>query len=60
MRVRIISDTPTHQLPADLTAPTEGGALRPVVDTAHPLVDIAGAHRALEAGRSPGATTWSR
>jgi len=26
------------------------GAVRPVVDTVRPLADIAGAHRALEAG----------
>ncbi|MFI6513144.1 NAD(P)-dependent alcohol dehydrogenase [Streptosporangium sp. NPDC050855] len=49
-RVRFFSGNPTHRLFADLTAYVESGALRPVVDTVHPLADIAGAHRALEAG----------
>ncbi|WP_440073454.1 NAD(P)-dependent alcohol dehydrogenase [Streptosporangium sp. OZ121] len=49
-RVRFFSGNPTHRLFADLTRLVEGGALRPVVDTIHPLADIAEAHRALEAG----------
>ncbi|MFI6290273.1 NAD(P)-dependent alcohol dehydrogenase [Nonomuraea sp. NPDC050790] len=49
-RVRFFSGNPTHELFAELTRLTESGALRPVVDTVHPLSGIAGAHRALEAG----------
>jgi NADPH:quinone reductase-like Zn-dependent oxidoreductase len=49
-RVRFFSGNPTHELMAELTRLTESGALRPVVDTVHPLADIAKAHRALEAG----------
>jgi NADPH:quinone reductase-like Zn-dependent oxidoreductase len=49
-RVRFFSGNPTHKLLADLTAYVESGAMRPVVDTVHPLADIAAAHRALEAG----------
>lgn len=49
-RVRFFSGNPTHQLFADLAELVESGALRPVVDTVRPLDDIAGAHRALEAG----------
>jgi NADPH:quinone reductase-like Zn-dependent oxidoreductase len=49
-RVRFFSGNPTHELFADLTRLVESGAIRPVVDTVHPLADIAGAHRALEAG----------
>ncbi len=49
-RVRFFSGDPTHRLFADLTRYVESGAVRPVVDTVFPLADIAGAHRALEAG----------
>ncbi|MFF3442730.1 NAD(P)-dependent alcohol dehydrogenase [Streptosporangium sp. NPDC002721] len=49
-RVRFFSGDPDHRLLAELTRLTESGALRPVVDTIHPLADIAEAHRALEAG----------
>jgi NADPH:quinone reductase-like Zn-dependent oxidoreductase len=49
-RVRFFSGNPTHRLFADLADLVESGALRPVVDTVRPLDDIAGAHRALEAG----------
>ncbi|MFH9755597.1 NAD(P)-dependent alcohol dehydrogenase [Streptomyces griseus] len=49
-RVRFFSGNPKHDLFADLTAYVERGDLRPVVDTVHPLSDIAAAHRALEAG----------
>ncbi|TDQ55557.1 NAD(P)-dependent alcohol dehydrogenase [Actinorugispora endophytica] len=49
-RVRFFSGNPRHDLFADLTRYVESGALRAVVDTVHPLADIAGAHRALEAG----------
>ncbi|MDX2408067.1 NAD(P)-dependent alcohol dehydrogenase [Streptomyces microflavus] len=49
-RVRFFSGNPKHDLFAELTAYVERGDLRPVVDTVHPLSDIAAAHRALEAG----------
>lgn len=49
-RVRFFSGNPKHDLFAELTAYVERGALRPVVDTVHPLSGIAAAHRALEAG----------
>lgn len=49
-RVRFFSGNPGHQLFAELTRLTESGAIRPVVDSVYPLADIAGAHRALEAG----------
>ncbi|MBL1114093.1 NAD(P)-dependent alcohol dehydrogenase [Streptomyces sp. 110] len=49
-RVRAFSGNPTHQLFADLAAYVENGAIRPVVDTVHPLSGIGEAHRALEAG----------
>ncbi|MFD8117200.1 NAD(P)-dependent alcohol dehydrogenase [Streptomyces microflavus] len=49
-RVRFFSGNPKHHLFAELTAYVERGDLRPVVDTVHPLSDIATAHRALEAG----------
>ncbi|WP_440087145.1 zinc-binding dehydrogenase [Streptosporangium sp. LJ11] len=45
-----LTGNPTHRLFADLTRLVESGDLRPVVDTIHPLADIAEAHRALEAG----------
>lgn len=40
-RVRFFSGKPTHRLLADLTGYVESGALRPAVDTVHPLADIA-------------------
>ncbi|MFF1418791.1 NAD(P)-dependent alcohol dehydrogenase [Streptomyces sp. NPDC058280] len=49
-RVRFFSGNPRHELFAELTRYVESGAIRPVVDTVHPLADIAAAHRALEAG----------
>lgn len=49
-RVRFFSGNPRHGLFADLTRYVDSGALRPVVDTVHPLADIATAHRALERG----------
>lgn len=49
-RVRFFSGNPDHRLLADLTRLVESGALRPVVDTVHPLAGIAEAHRAMEVG----------
>lgn len=49
-RVRVFSGDPRHAQFAELTRYAESGDLRPVVDTVHPLADIAAAHRALEAG----------
>ncbi|WP_329455759.1 NAD(P)-dependent alcohol dehydrogenase [Streptomyces sp. NBC_01497] len=49
-RVRFFSGDPHHDLLARLGRYVEEGALREVVDTVHPLADIAAAHRALEAG----------
>ncbi|GAA2968749.1 MULTISPECIES: NAD(P)-dependent alcohol dehydrogenase [Streptomyces] len=49
-RVRFFSGNPTHDLFARLARYVETGAIRPVVDTVHPLSGIAAAHRALEAG----------
>ncbi|MFD4034996.1 NAD(P)-dependent alcohol dehydrogenase [Streptomyces sp. NPDC058637] len=49
-RVRFFSGNPKHDLFAELTRYAESGAIRPVVDTVHPLSGIATAHRALEAG----------
>ncbi|MEV7424678.1 MULTISPECIES: NAD(P)-dependent alcohol dehydrogenase [unclassified Streptomyces] len=49
-RVRFFSGNPRHALLAELAGYARDGAVRPVLDTARPLSDIAAAHRALEAG----------
>ncbi|CAM5358490.1 Dehydrogenase OS=Streptomyces antimycoticus OX=68175 GN=SSPO_092050 PE=4 SV=1 [Streptomyces antimycoticus] len=50
-RVRAFSGNPMHELFAeDLAAYVEKGAIRPVIDTVHPLSGVAEAHRAMEAG----------
>ncbi|MFJ1645373.1 NAD(P)-dependent alcohol dehydrogenase [Streptomyces sp. NPDC088258] len=49
-RVRFFSGNPRHALLAELAGYARSGAVRPVVDSVRPLSDIAGAHRALEAG----------
>ncbi|MBO3676025.1 NAD(P)-dependent alcohol dehydrogenase [Streptomyces sp. NEAU-YJ-81] len=49
-RVRAFSGNPTHELFADLAAYVEKGAIRPVIDTVHPLSGVGEAHRAMEAG----------
>ncbi|MES9555020.1 MULTISPECIES: zinc-binding dehydrogenase [unclassified Streptomyces] len=41
---------PKHNLFAESTAYVERGDLYPVVDTVHPLSEVAAAHRALKAG----------
>ena len=53
-RVRIFFGAPRRQLFADLAAYVENGDIRPVIDTVHPLTDVAVAHRALEARGSRG------
>ncbi|MGH8879782.1 MAG: NAD(P)-dependent alcohol dehydrogenase [Stackebrandtia sp.] len=49
-RVRFFRNDPRHDQLAELARHVDDGALRPVVDTVHPLAGIADAHRALEAG----------
>lgn len=49
-RVRFFRGDPGSDLFAELTRLAHRGDLHPVVDTIHPLDDIATAHRALEAG----------
>ncbi|GAB3461005.1 NAD(P)-dependent alcohol dehydrogenase [Streptomonospora sediminis] len=49
-RVRFFSGNPLHDDFAELAGYVENGAIAPVVDSVHPLADIAGAHRALEGG----------
>jgi NADPH:quinone reductase-like Zn-dependent oxidoreductase len=49
-RVRFFSGNPRHDLFAGPTRSVESGAIRPVVDSVHPLSTIVDAHRTLEAG----------
>ncbi|SDO50015.1 NADPH:quinone reductase [Lentzea jiangxiensis] len=49
-RVRFFSGNPQRELFTELVELAEAGEVRPVVDTVHPLSDIAAAHAALEAG----------
>ncbi|GAA1491054.1 NAD(P)-dependent alcohol dehydrogenase [Brachybacterium sacelli] len=49
-RVRFFRGDPHSDLVAELTRHADSGDVRPVVDTVHPLENIATAHRALEAG----------
>jgi NADPH:quinone reductase-like Zn-dependent oxidoreductase len=49
-RIRFFSGNPRHDILAQLTRLADNGEVRPVVDTVHPLADIAAAHRALQAG----------
>ncbi|MGX6447624.1 NAD(P)-dependent alcohol dehydrogenase [Patulibacter sp. S7RM1-6] len=53
-RIRFFSGNPDRSLLADLTARVDAGQMRPVIDTVHPLADVAQAHRAMEAGGSRG------
>lgn len=49
-RVRFFSGNPRRDLLEEVARLAEAGDLRPVVDRVFPLSDVAGAHRALEAG----------
>lgn len=49
-RIRTFSANPDTAVLRDLAAHVTSGALRPVVDSVHPLADIAAAHRAFERG----------
>ncbi|WP_060953956.1 NAD(P)-dependent alcohol dehydrogenase [Streptomyces hygroscopicus] len=49
-RIRFFTGNPLSPLFADLAGYVERGAVRPVIDTVHPLSGIAAAHRALESG----------
>ncbi|CAL9372759.1 Zinc-type alcohol dehydrogenase-like protein [Nocardiopsis dassonvillei] len=49
-RVRFFSGDPRRDLLEEVARLVEAGHLRPVVDRVFPLSDVAGAHRALEAG----------
>jgi len=49
-QVKIFSNDPSAERIAELTRAVETGMIRPVVDTAFPMADIAEAHRRLEAG----------
>jgi NADPH:quinone reductase-like Zn-dependent oxidoreductase len=53
-RVRAFYAVPRAQLFADLAAYVDRGDLGPIIDSVHPLRDIAAAHRALEAGGGRG------
>ncbi|RFU83458.1 NAD(P)-dependent alcohol dehydrogenase [Streptomyces triticagri] len=49
-RIRFFSGNPGREDFVELARLTETGAIRPVVDTVHPLDDVARSHEALEAG----------
>ncbi|WP_245585797.1 NAD(P)-dependent alcohol dehydrogenase [Pseudonocardia asaccharolytica] len=49
-RVRFFSGNSGQELLSELTRLVDSAAIRPIVDRVYPLDDIAGAHRALEAG----------
>lgn len=53
-RIRTFSGYPDRQLLTDVAAYVEAGALRPVVESVHPLAGIAEAHHALAAPHRPG------
>ncbi len=53
-RVHIFSGNPKREMFNELARYVEHGHLKPVVDTVHPLADLASAHRALEAGNVRG------
>ncbi|GAA3311329.1 hypothetical protein GCM10020295_80720 [Streptomyces cinereospinus] len=49
-RIRAFSGNPGTELLTEVSRHAQNGDIVPVVDTVHPLEEIAGAHRALEAG----------
>lgn len=49
-RLKLFSNNPHAGRIAELTDSVEAGTIRPVIDTAFPMSDIAEAHRRLEAG----------
>lgn len=49
-RVRFFSEDPRREPFEELTHRVEAGELRPLVDRVFPLSDVAGVHRALDAG----------
>lgn len=49
-RVRFFSGNPHTELLTRVARYAEEGGIRPVVDTVHPLAEVAAAHRALEDG----------
>ncbi|WP_328454127.1 MULTISPECIES: NAD(P)-dependent alcohol dehydrogenase [unclassified Amycolatopsis] len=53
-RIRAFSANPDEAVLRDLAGYVASGALRPVVDSVHPLADIASAHRAFERGGTLG------
>lgn len=53
-RIRLFEGNPTRAQFAALAAHVDDGHIRPVIDTIHPMSDIAAAHRALEAHGSRG------
>ncbi|TAL41524.1 MAG: NADP-dependent oxidoreductase [Salinibacterium sp.] len=53
-RVRSFTASPKAEVLADLAGFVDRGELRPIIDSVHPLAEIAEAHRELEAGGSRG------
>jgi hypothetical protein len=49
-RIRTFSADPRTRQLAELAGPVASGAIVPVIDGVHPLVGIASAHRAFDAG----------
>ncbi|MFF0862075.1 NAD(P)-dependent alcohol dehydrogenase [Nonomuraea sp. NPDC003560] len=49
-RMKLFSNNPSPARITELTASAEAGSIRPVIDTAYPIGDVAEAHRRLEAG----------
>lgn len=49
-RMKLFSNNPSPARIAELTASTEAGSVRPVIDAVYPIGDVTEAHRRLEAG----------